>query len=128
MSPHRVVPLLALLTLGGCASLGYHTTNSFANTRAWASVSDPNARVALARMYADPDAWPQSRGRRANPVQAAKWCLIYQMQHVAADPAILASGPSCEQILASLPPEAVNRGLGLAVGYFMNSPVEISPN
>jgi hypothetical protein len=122
----RVVPLLALLALGGCAALGYQATDSFAHTRALADVGNADARVALARMYADPAAWPASRGRRPNPVQAAKWCAIYQIQHVAADPAILASGPSCEQIMATLPPEAVNSGTGLATGYF-EGPVEYGP-
>ena len=70
-------------------------------------------RLDLARMYATPAAWPQMAGRQADPVQAAEWCTIVSWGP-SPTKAALARGPSCQEILASLPPEAVATGVYMA--------------
>jgi hypothetical protein len=103
----------ALVALGGCAALQHHPDDSFAHTAKLAEAAEPDARLDLARMYADPAAWPQAAGRQPEPALAAKWCVILSAGPVPT-PAALARGPSCQQILASLPPETVAMGEYLA--------------
>jgi hypothetical protein len=117
MTLHPAVRLAALALLAGCAGMGYQTGDSYAHTQALATMSDPDAQLVLARMYADPAAWPQMQARQQDPVQAAKWCLVYQRQGRPARPDTLAQGPSCEQIVARLPADAVSVGQWLALQY-----------
>ncbi len=113
MTPVPAVTLAALLALGGCASLAHHADDSFAHTQKLAEAADPDAQLDLARMYADPAAWPQAAGRQPDPVMAAMWCTILKVQPPPS-PAALARGPSCQQIMASIPPQAANLGAYLA--------------
>jgi hypothetical protein len=117
LRPQAMV-LAAVVTLAGCATLGYQPTDSYLHTRAAAELGNTNAQLDLARMYADPAQWPQMQGRQPDPVRAAKWCYIFQSQNVTADPAVAARGRSCQQIMASLPPDAVNQGIGRGADYF----------
>jgi hypothetical protein len=123
MNPFFAFPLVVLLALGGCAEFVHHPGDSFAHTEALANAGQADAQLDLARMYADPAAWPQTRGRPPDPVKAAKWCIIVQTKGLEApSPAALARGPSCEQIMATLPPSAVFLGNGLATGWLMPRP------
>ena len=106
--------LSTLVALGGCAALVHHPSDSFAHTQALAEADEPDAQLDLARMYADPAAWPQMAGRQADPVLAAEWCTIVSWG-LSPTQATLARGPSCRQILATLSPEAVATG-----GYLAN--------
>ena len=107
------ISLAAVLALGGCAALAHHPDDSFAHTAKLAEAEEPDAQLDLARMYADPAAWPQAAGRQPDPVLAAKWCVTVSWGP-APTPAALARGPSCEQILAAIPPHLVSQGLYLA--------------
>ena len=110
------VPLALLLALAGCAGLGYQVNDSYLHTRALAESSNPDAQLALARMNADPASWPQMQGKAANPVEAAKWCTVVDDTPAPRpDPALQARGPSCQQIMASLPPDAIAKGSGEAL-------------
>jgi hypothetical protein len=105
--------LAALAVLAGCASLAHHPDDSFAHTAALAEADDPDAQLDLARMYADPAAWPQAADRQPDPTRAAEWCIIVSWGPPPT-PAALARGPSCEQILAAFPPYVVSAGSYLA--------------
>ena len=74
MTPVPAVTLAALLALGGCASLAHHADDSFEHTQQLAEAADPDAQLDLARMFADPAAWPQAAGMPAQPGLAAMWC------------------------------------------------------
>ncbi len=113
MTPPLALALAVVLALGGCASLAHHADDSFEHTAKLAEAAEPDAQLDLARMYADPAAWPQAADRQPDPVLAAKWCTLVGWGP-SPTPAALARGPSCQQILASLPPAAVGMGIYLA--------------
>ncbi len=113
MTPLPALALAVVLALGGCASLAHHADDSFAHTAKLAEAAEPDAELDVARMYANPAAWPQAAGQQPDPVLAAKWCTL-ESWGPAPTPAALARGPSCPQILATLPPASVSMGLYLA--------------
>ncbi len=108
--------------VSGCAALGYQPGDSYAHTRALANSGNSEAQLVLARMYAEPSAWADRKGRKPDGARAAKWCVIYQRQGVAARAEVAAAGPSCPRILAGLSPSAVFVGEGMA-GEFGAEPM-----
>ena len=109
MTRSQVASLAALAVLAGCAGGMHQADDSFQRTQQLARLGDPDAQLDLARMFADPAAWPQSRGMPPNPVLAAHWCAATEGEQPPR-PETVARGPSCQQIMAALPPEAVTAG------------------
>jgi TPR repeat protein len=110
MDPIPAIALAALAALAGCASLSHQADDSFLRTKEFAAQGQPDAQLDLARMYANPAGSPQTRGMQPDAVQAAKWCIIAQARQQPT-PAALARGPTCQQILTSLPSDAVAAGM-----------------
>ena len=98
MTPLPALALAVVLALGGCASLAHHADDSFAHTAKLAEAAEPDAELDVARMYANPAAWPQAAGQQPDPVLAAKWSTL-ENWGPAPTPAALARGPSCPEIL-----------------------------
>lgn len=109
MTVFQAASLALLGMLAGCAGLAHQEDDSFLRTQQLARFGDPDAQLDLARMFADPDAWPQSRGMPPDPVLAAHWCAASEGE-LPPRPDTVARGPSCQQIMASLPPDAVSAG------------------
>ena len=109
MTLSQAASLAALAVLAGCAGLAHRADDSFLRTQQMARFGDPDAQLDLARMFADPAAWPQSGGMPPNPVLAAFWCAASEGEPPPT-PQTVARGPSCQQIMAALPPDAVSAG------------------
>ncbi|CAH2603659.1 conserved exported protein of unknown function [Rhodovastum atsumiense] len=110
--------LVSLLVLGGCTALEYQAGDSFERTRQLAEAGDPSAQLDLARMYAAPDRFPQTRGTAPDPTKAAEWCFI-----ASAGPApradIAARGPSCVEILRTIPARQASVGQTMAQAWLL---------
>jgi hypothetical protein len=105
----RLLALAGATLLAACSALQYHPGDGFAETLQFAEAAVPAAQLDVARMYADPDAYPASHGRAADRLQAAKWCYIVSNGPPAPPPPDTIAGASCSAILAATSPQ--DRGL-----------------
>jgi hypothetical protein len=112
---HPVPLALAVATLlAACSALHYHPGDGFAETLQFAQAAVPAAQLDVARMYADPDAYPASLGRAPDRLQAAKWCYILADGPPPPPPPGTVTGESCSAILAATSPQDRSLALMLA--------------